>query len=39
MPGILGRTDASMDSPEWNDFVNAIKGFPPIVACATAPFR
>jgi len=24
---ILGRTDASMDSPEWNDFVNAIKGF------------
>jgi phage gp29-like protein len=27
MPGILGRTDAAVDSPEWNDFVNAIKSF------------
>jgi phage gp29-like protein len=27
MPGIVGRTDAALDSAEWNDFVNAIKNF------------
>ena len=27
MPGIVGRTDAALDSAEWNDFVAAIKNF------------
>jgi phage gp29-like protein len=27
MPGIVGRTDATLDSPEWNEFAAAIKDF------------
>jgi phage gp29-like protein len=27
MPGVLGRTDAPLDSPEWNEFAEAIKNF------------
>lgn len=26
-PGILGKTDAAKDSPEWNDFVDAVAAF------------
>jgi len=26
-PGILGRTDASLDSAEWNEFVETIRNF------------
>jgi phage gp29-like protein len=27
MPAIVGRTDATLDSPEWNEFVEAIRNF------------
>ncbi len=27
MPAILGRTDAALDSPEWNEFADAVKNF------------
>lgn len=27
MPGLVGRTDAPLNSPEWNEFAEAIKSF------------